>query len=98
MSNRKTLSLATLEKVAHRFLTLSEPVRLRLIQTLLSGEHCVNDLVDAIGCSQANVSHHLNILSNEGILARRKRGITVFYSIADPSVEDLCKIVCDKII
>ena len=97
MSSPKLISLPTLQKVARRFSVLSEPVRLQLIQELLRGERCVNRLVEKIGCSQANVSRHLNLLYSEGVLARRKEGVVVFYSIADPSVADLCKIVCRRL-
>jgi DNA-binding transcriptional ArsR family regulator len=53
--------------------------------------------VEEMGCSQANVSRHLSLLYQEGLLARRKEGTTVYYSIGDASVEDLCKIVCARI-
>ncbi len=97
MSNKKELSPAQVEKIAHRFSILSEPVRLMLLQELLKKEQCVNDLVVAMGCSQANVSRHLSLLYQEGLLSRRKQGTTVYYSIGDPSVADLCKIVCARI-
>lgn len=97
MSNTHALSFDVLERVAHRFLILSEPIRLQLIQHLLGGERCVNELVEAIKGTQGNISRHLNILHTEGILGRRKEGISVYYFIADKSVTDLCKIVCSKL-
>lgn len=96
MSNTHTLSFDVLEKVAHRFLILSEPIRLQLIQHLLGGERCVNDLVEATKGTQGNISRHLNILHNEGILGRRKEGICVYYFIADKTVTQLCQLVCQK--
>ena len=97
MSNPQTLSFPTLEKVAHRFLILSEPIRLQLIQLLMGGERCVGELVEATKGTQGNISRHLNILHNEGILGRRKGGISVYYFIADKSVTDLCKMVCKEL-
>ena len=71
--------------VARRFAVLSEPMRLRLLHALFDGEKPVNALVEATGGTQANVSRHLQNLADAGLLARRKEGLQVFYSIADPA-------------
>lgn len=94
MSNPQTLSFSTIEKVARRFLILSEPIRLHLIQLLIEKERCVGELVEASKGTQGNISRHLNILHNEGILGRRKKGISVYYFIADNTVTTLCQLVC----
>lgn len=88
------LSARALELVAHRFKLLGEPTRLRLLQLLMPGEKSVNELVNASGSTQANVSKHLGILADGGLVERRKVGVSIFYRIADPSLFTLCDLVC----
>ncbi len=88
------MSDRALELVAHRFKLLAEPMRLRLLQLLMSGEKSVNELVRATNATQANVSKHLAILADGGLVARRKVGTSTLYRIADPSLLTLCDIVC----
>lgn len=88
------LSDRALELVAHRFKLLSEPTRLRLLQLLMSGEKSVTELVQAANTTQANVSKHLGILADGGLVARRKVGVSTLYRIADPSLMTLCDLVC----
>ena len=94
---RTKLTPQTIDLVAERFRTLGEPMRLRLLEVLRSGEHSVGDLVDRTGGGQANVSKHLQILLAGGLVARRKDGTTVLYHLADPSVFQLCDIVCGRV-
>ncbi len=76
---------------AKRFKLLSETVRLELINQLhIHGELSVQELVEATGHRQANVSKHLLMMARTGLLGRRKDGLNVFYSISDPSVPGLC--------
>jgi ArsR family transcriptional regulator len=96
MSPRR-LSNEALTLVANRFKILGEPLRLRLVQHLMEGERNVSDLVNATGANQANVSRHLATLTRAGILQRRKDGLNVFYAIADPSVLELCDLVCSSV-
>ena len=91
------LSPEALELVAARFKLLAEPMRLRLLQALHEGELNVTQLVTASGATQANVSKHLGLLCDAGILSRRKDGMHVFYAIADPMVFDLCNLVCTRL-
>jgi ArsR family transcriptional regulator len=86
-----------MELIARRFAVLSEPMRLRLIHALFDGEKNVNALVAATDGTQANVSRHLQTLTQAGILARRKEGLQVFYSIGDPSIFKLCELVCGSL-
>ena len=88
------LSDEALEIVAHRFAVLAEPMRLRLVRALFAGERNVTALVALTGGTQANVSRHLQTLTQAGVLARRKNGLQVIYAIADPSIFPLCKLVC----
>ncbi len=88
------LPRAALELVAARFRALGEPLRLRILQVLAQGESGVSALVRSVGSTQPNVSKHLRILQEVGLVERRPQGSGVNYSIADVSVLELCDIVC----
>ncbi|MEO8735352.1 MAG: metalloregulator ArsR/SmtB family transcription factor [Edaphobacter sp.] len=89
-----TLSDHTLELVARRFRYLGEPFRLRLLQSLSKSEKTVTELVEALNANQPNVSKHLNLLLEGGLVARRKQGTSSIYSVADPLIFTLCDLVC----
>jgi DNA-binding transcriptional ArsR family regulator len=82
------------ELVAQRFRVIGEPMRIRLLDQLRDGEQSVGDLVEALGASQQNVSKHLGVLHQAGIVSRRKEGTRVLYGIADETVFALCETVC----
>ena len=86
-----------LNHVAGRFKVLSEPTRLQILQELETGKLSVGELADAVGSTQPNVSKHLKILQDEGLIARRKEGNAVYYSIADQTVFELCDVVCGSL-
>lgn len=83
-----------LELIAKRFRMLGEPFRLRLLQQLESGEKTVNELVAALDGNQPNVSKHLALLYDSGLVGRRREGTSVIYAISDPMVFKLCDLVC----
>jgi DNA-binding transcriptional ArsR family regulator len=85
---------AVVELVARRFRVLSEPVRIRLLEGLLEGEATVGELAATCGTSQQNTSKHLNVLLQDGIVARRKEGTAVYFWVADEAVFALCEQVC----
>jgi DNA-binding transcriptional ArsR family regulator len=91
------MSDAALTLVARRFAVLAEPMRLRLLHALFDGEKSVNELVALTDGTQANVSRHLQTLTQAHLLARRKEGLQVFYAIADPSIFKLCELVCGSL-
>ena len=91
---RKELSDEALALIAARFRLLAEPMRLRLLHTLNDLEMSVSDLVEATGAGQANVSKHLGMLAEAGILGRRKEGLNTYYRVADESIFALCENVC----
>lgn len=93
----KSLSIEALELVANRFKILSEPIRLRILQTLQDSEKSVTQLTEAVETSQPNVSKHLKILQDAGIVKRQPQGNTVYYSIADESIFTLCETVCSSL-
>src|SRR5437762_13201876 len=71
---REALSPAAIELIAERFRILGEPIRIRILQELENGERNVSELVAAIGSSQPNVSKHLRILQESGVVGRRQEG------------------------
>jgi ArsR family transcriptional regulator len=97
MPKNSVLSGQALDLVAARFRVLGEASRLKLLQALRSGEKSVSDLLRATGLAQANASRHLQTLSEAGILSRRKEGLKVIYSIADPGIFKLCEHVCGSV-
>lgn len=80
---------ADLDVAAKLFRGLSDPTRLDILVALVPGELRVTDLVDRIGCSQANVSGHLACLKGCGLVAARPEGRQVFYRIERPEIMDL---------
>ncbi len=88
------MSDTTLELIAKRFRMLGEPFRLRLLQQLQAGEKTVNELVAALDGNQPNISKHLALLYDSGLVGRRREGNTVVYAISDPMVFKLCDLVC----
>lgn len=91
------LNRAALEKIAASFRALSEPTRLAILQELKGGPLTVNEIVEAIGLSQAHVSKQLSVLREAGFLAREQRGTQAYYSIGDEMVMQLCALVCDRL-
>ena len=89
------LNPAAAELIARRFRALSDPTRLRILDLLRNREEAsVGEITEALGSSQQNVSKHLSALHAEGFVARRKRGTSSLYRIADPGVHELCDGVC----
>ncbi len=89
------LPLEVVDLIAERFRLLGEPMRIRILDRLRDGERGVGELAEDLGTSQQNVSKHLAVLVRDGIVAREKRGTSVRCRIADPTVFDLCEVVCD---
>jgi DNA-binding transcriptional ArsR family regulator len=94
---RPMLSWGALELVAARFKAMGEPLRLRILQQLESGECSVSALAESVGSTQPNVSKHLKVLQDAGLLKRRQQGNTVYYAISDPMVIELCEMVCSRL-
>lgn len=91
------LSQMALELIASRFRALSEPMRLRLLNLLMQGEATVGQLVEGSGSGQANVSKHLAVLRDAGMIGMRKEGLTTVCYIADPIVNELCEMMCSRL-
>lgn len=91
------MSTEAVSVVAARFKVLSEPLRLHILQFLESGESSVTSVTKAVDSTQPNVSKHLKMLQDEGLVAKRQDGNTVYYRIADESVFELCDVVCGSL-
>jgi DNA-binding transcriptional ArsR family regulator len=85
------------ELIARRFRALGDPLRVRILDLLRDEELSVNALADELGAGQQNVSKHLAVLTDSGMLARRKDGNHVYYRIADPAVFALCEQICGSL-
>lgn len=83
-----------IELIAQRFRVLGEPMRIRLLDALRDGGMTVGELTERLGASQQNVSKHLGVLHQAGLVRRSKHRTSVHYAIADDSVFALCDQVC----
>lgn len=87
-----------LKHAARRFKILSEPIRLELLNILHEeGAMSVQEVVEASGQRQANVSKHLLMMAREGLLQRHKEGVHVYYEIVDPSLPGLCLLLSGRL-
>ena len=93
----KTLDDRALVHVAEYFRGLSEPLRLRILNTLVDRPHNVGELTELLESSQANVSKHLATLTRLGFVERTAQGTSAYYKIADPRVYQLCDLVCGQV-
>ena len=94
---KKELSDAALQMIADRFKLLAEATRLKILHALWQEEKTVSEIIAETGALQANVSKHLGLLQQAGLVSRRKDGANVYYRISDPTVFDLCEAVCESL-
>ena len=83
--------------MADFFKVLSEVSRLQIVCSLKTGAKNVTEIIEATGLGQANVSKHLKMLTQAGVVAREQRGVCVYYCIANPFLFELCDLVCDAL-
>ena len=86
-----------LAPVAEYFKVVSEISRLQIVSCLKSGSKNVSEIGAETGLGQANLSKHLKVLTQAGILSRKPQGVSVYYEIGDPLIFELCELVCDRI-
>jgi len=72
---------------------LSNPKRLEIIDTLRTREMSVTELADALDISQSNLSQHLAMMRQRGILTTRRKGLNVFYSLSNPKITQACDLM-----
>ena len=81
---------AVFESTARYFSVLGEPTRLKILHVICHEEKCVNDIILATGLMQANVSRHLGLMYQAGLLSKRRDGVQIFYRVAEPLFVELC--------
>jgi DNA-binding transcriptional ArsR family regulator len=91
------LSDEVVELIARRLRVIAEPTRIKLLDRLRTAEATVQELTDAVGSTQQNVSKHLAVLTDSGIVARRRHGSVLRYRVIDESVYRLCEEVCGSV-
>jgi len=67
---------------------LGHPVRIQLLDILTAGERSVNSLAQELGVSQSNLSQHLSLLKDKGVLECRREGHLVFYRLVDTRIPE----------
>ena len=73
--------------------TLANPKRLEVIDRLRDGEHSVTELAEAMKISQANLSQHLAVMRQKGIVATRREGLNVYYRLSNLKIIKACDLM-----
>jgi ArsR family transcriptional regulator len=81
--------LAKADGIAGMLSCIAHPFRLMIICMLLKREMFVNELIDKLGTTKGNISQHLRVLADRGLIQKRRDGNRIFYSIKDPNLKDL---------
>jgi len=76
------------EKQAEIAKAIAHPLRIAIIDFLKDGEQCVCDIAETIGSERSNVSRHLSVMVNAGVLEYRKEGLKVIYKLKCPCILD----------
>ncbi|MCW4000218.1 MAG: metalloregulator ArsR/SmtB family transcription factor [Candidatus Bathyarchaeota archaeon] len=84
------LDLTLYEMQAQVSKTLAHPLRLAALHYLRDGEKTVNQLVEYTGANQSNLSQHLAILRQGGIVKTRKKASNIYYRVASPKISQAC--------
>ena len=94
----KEMTPATIQAVARYFHVLADPTRLTILNELRQSERNVGELAQLCGYTAANISRHLSLLAQQGVVSRTSQGNSVYYRIADAAVYELCDVVCGNIV
>jgi DNA-binding transcriptional ArsR family regulator len=93
VTHQSEADLAVLELQADICQTMANPKRLQIVYMLKDGELPVSEMVRAMGIPKANVSQHLSIMRQKGLLVSRREGTTIYYRLASPKITDACSIM-----
>jgi len=91
MKLEEDMSTRYYEKKAAILKALAQPTRLRILDMLKGGERCVCEMYPELGQEQPNISKHLNMMKQAGILDSRKEGLRVIYWIKNPEVLEILR-------
>jgi DNA-binding transcriptional ArsR family regulator len=83
--------------VARYFALLSDPTRLKILHAICTSEQSVSAIVASTGATQTNVSRHLALMHQAGVVSRRRDGAAVYYRVTDPEFVAICRAVCVRI-
>jgi len=84
------LSPQELERLANRFKVLAEPARLQILAAICNQERSVQEICDRTGLHQGNVSKHLRLMKDAGVVACRREGVWRYYRVVDTDLLSLC--------
>ena len=86
------------EKQAEIVKAIAHPLRIAIVDFLKDGQQCVCDIAEHVGSEQSNVSRHLSVMVNAGVLEYHKEGLKVIYKLKTPCILDffLCITACLK--
>lgn len=76
-------------------LALGNPRRLQILNLLKEGERSVSSMLDVVAINKANMSQHLSVLKQKGLVLTRREGTTVYYRLASPRISEACSIMRD---
>ncbi len=85
------------DSAAELFGVLATPLRLRILNAICTREKSVGDIMQAIESTQPNVSQHLKVLYQAGIVAKRRVGNQMYYRVQSEKAVQLCRTVCTQI-
>lgn len=87
------------DRMADVFRVLADASRLAILHCIIKeGEVSVSRIVESTGRSQANVSKHLKVMTDAGVVVRRKEGLVVYYKVFRPQWAELCRIVREQLL
>ena len=78
-----------IEMAARALKSIAHPLRLKILCVVGGEEACVQEIVDAVGTSQSNISQHLAILRDKGVLLSRREANRVYYRVGDERILQL---------
>ena len=87
------------EKQAEIVKAIAHPLRIAIVDFLKDGQQCVCDIAEHIGSERSNVSRHLSVMVNAGVLEYHKEGLKVIYTLKTPCILDFfsCITACLKL-
>ena len=90
---RRDTEDALYERQARICQVLADPKRLRIVSLLRDREYSVGELADVLGVAYPNVSQHLNVMRDGGLVAARRSGTTAYYRLSYPRIAAACDAV-----
>lgn len=88
-------SEALVDRVSEIFKVFSEPMRIKILDSLRGGEKNVTELIKLTGSLQATVSKHLGIMRKAGVVVGRRKSLNIYYSVKEKRFFTLCDNICD---